>query len=750
MLGGNPPNIPVPCRESIGGSPLAIINGNPRDNRLIGTSSADQILGFAGNDTLMGLRGADRLFGGAGDDLLDGGPGLDVLNGGAGHDMVTYAGTARPIAADLALGVIEYRSGNRIADRIHSIEGVIGSSGDDYIMGNAERNELHGGDGNDDLDGRVGADLLFGGAGDDWLAGGLGSDTIDGGAGSDSLNGDGGETDVDGSSNAVAIGRAKPDTVSFASGTAGVTLTLGEGDEETTATHAGSEDVDSLQGFDNVIGSSGADRITGNSGDNLLIGGRGNDILIGGAGDDTLAGGAGTDRLDGGAGRDTIDYSENTNALRLDLATQTVTFPGKTWTPEVFKSIENATTGSGNDTLLGDSGANVLDGGLGSDLIRGGAGHDTVSYASHDVAVSVSLLTGVGTIIGSNVRDRLIGIENITGGDGNDLLRGSAGANVLDGGDGNDTVIAGAGNDTIHLTAGSDIINGGAGSDTVVVDLGYDAYPDLDFSEWWDESNGLATVTYDGGTEVDLLADLANGRIISYTGPAVRGRLTNVENVTTGAGNDIVIGSDAANVISVGHGANVVDAGRGNDLILGSNTQTEWSAWGDYEEKPDLTDARDAGEVLRGGMGADTIVGGMSMFGQGGDDRLVAALVDGETRMSGGRGADSFVFSDKVESVGWHETYLRVQHVTITDFDGGEGDRIIIERADPDSPDPVFVGTVTDRNDIDVGEWGFHDDKLFIGLAYEAFSGNDYEQTPGGLDITILGGNISESDVLFV
>lgn len=727
---------------------MANIWGNARANVLVGTSAPDQIFGFGGDDRLYGLLGADSLFGGPGNDLLDGGKGRDLLDGGKGDDTVTFAGTATPIVADLALGVAFEQYKPWASDHLVSIEGLIGGSGDDAISGSSSRNELHGGAGDDWIDGRVGHDRLFGDAGDDTIYGGNGSDTVDGGAGNDELYGDSGQWATWDARQLV-----RRDTVSFALDRAAVTVTLATTEafaafyEAGTATHAGSADVDTLYGFENVVGGLGADSITGNDDDNLLAGGRGNDTLNGGAGDDTLVGNAGTDTFDGGAGSDTVDYSENTNAVRLNLSRQVASFPGRNWDPEIFVSIENATTGSGNDTIFGDDGANVLDGGLGADRISGGGGSDTVSYVSHTAAVSVDLASGVGTIIGTRVRDTLIDIENATGGAGNDILRGSSADNVLDGGAGNDTVSGGAGNDEIHLTAGSDVIDGGAGSDTVVLDFGYEAYPGLIYSGEWDYVYDRDIITYDGDHDMDLLVDLARGTITTYEGPPVAGALTGIENVTTGAGNDFVVGSDGANVISVGHGANVVDAGRGNDLIYGSNDQTEWAAWSDYNYEAYFNDKRDAGEVLRGGLGDDTIVGGMSMFGQGGDDRLVAALVDGETLLSGGAGADTFVFSDKVAFMGWHETVVRAQHATISDFSHDEGDRIVIEHVDAATADPTFVGTVTDRSEIDVGEWGFYDGKVLVPLDYDSFEDTE---TPAGLEIEIVGGNITEDDVFFV
>lgn len=740
---------------------MAVIVGDQNDNVLGGSGGADEIFGYRGSDTLLGSRGADSLYGGAGNDLLDGGPGSDLIDGGRGFDVASYANIAGLVTADLASGVASFYP-NNTTDRLVSIEGLIGGTGDDNLYGNSGHNELHGGAGSDELYGRAGADALYGDAGGDLIEGGIGADTIDGGAGSDQLYGDSSDYDevgayLDRVSNASIIAQHAPDTVSYALESAGLTLALGESIYDLDpfdplspgiASLAGSSDEDTLFGFQNAIGGSGDDSITGNGEDNLLAGGDGRDTLRGGNGDDTLSGGGGNDRMYGGAGSDTVDYSENTSAVRLSLATQTASFPGKTWAPESFNSIENATTGSGNDTLNGNAADNVLDGGLGVDRLNGGAGSDTASYRSHTAAVSVNLALGTGTVIATGVQDTFTSIENAIGGAGNDVLTAAAAGSALDGGAGNDTLNGGAGNDTFHLTAGSDVIAGAAGTDTVVLDFGYDAYPGLTYSayqDYLDENQWLTT--YRGDSNPDLLVDLAAGSVDSLRGPSVDATLSGVENVTTGAGNDSVTGSSGANVISVGRGANVVNAGGGNDLIYGSNTQTGWPAWADNPDRAEFIDERDAHEVLHGGAGADTIVGGMSMFGDAGNDRLVAAVVADATNMSGGAGADTFVFSDSSQVVGYHAWYVQAQHVTISDFSHAEGDRIVIEHGDASTPNPVFVGTVTDKADIDVGEWGFYQNQIIVPRDYDVFEDT---LTPAGIEITIVGGNVTADDVFFV
>ena len=72
--------------------------------------------------------------------------------------------------------------------------------------------------------------------------------------------------------------------------------------------------------------------------------------------------------------------------------------------------------------------------------VNGAGGVDTLDYTSTTSAVTVNLGTPSATGFTS-----VAGIENVTGGSGNDSLTGDAGVNVLTGGAGNDTLDGGAG-----------------------------------------------------------------------------------------------------------------------------------------------------------------------------------------------------------------------------------------------------------------------------------------------------------------
>ncbi len=60
--------------------------------------------------------------------------------------------------------------------------------------------------------------------------------------------------------------------------------------------------------------------------------------------------------------------------------------------------------------------------------------------------------------------DKLFGIENVIGSDGDDVLTGDAKNNVLEGGNGDDILNGGAGNDILNGGFGNDLLIGGAGA----------------------------------------------------------------------------------------------------------------------------------------------------------------------------------------------------------------------------------------------------------------------------------------------
>ncbi|MCW2973072.1 MAG: calcium-binding protein [Thermoleophilia bacterium] len=73
-----------------------------------------------------------------------------------------------------------------------------GGAGNDVLLGGAGNDVLDGGVGNDKVDGGTGNDKIVGGAGNDKLLGGSGNDVISGGPGNDAINGGAGKDKVSG------------------------------------------------------------------------------------------------------------------------------------------------------------------------------------------------------------------------------------------------------------------------------------------------------------------------------------------------------------------------------------------------------------------------------------------------------------------------------------------------------------------------------------------------------------------------
>ena len=255
-------------------------------------------------------------------------------------------------------------------------------------------------------------------------------------------------------------------------------------------------------GANTLAGAAGHDSLTGLAGNDTLTGSGGNDTLLGGDGADVLSGGAGNDRLDGGAGLDMVSYAALTTAVTVNLGLSAPQNTGDGF--DHLTNIEDVTGGRGNDLLTGTSGNNVLsggggndtlyggdgadqihsgagnnraDGGAGNDLfhpgsemgnetILGGAGVDTIVFGDVRVALTVNLATTTAQATGLG-NFLITGVENLTGGLGNDVLTGSSGANALRGGEGNDTLSGGDGNDSLYGGRGNDVVFGGGGNDII-------------------------------------------------------------------------------------------------------------------------------------------------------------------------------------------------------------------------------------------------------------------------------------------
>ena len=289
-------------------------------------------------------------------------------------------------------------------------------------------------------------------------------------------------------------------------------------------------------------------------------------------------------------GTDLVDMSDSTTDNRLDMRAERYSdVGGLIGNVGIARGtvIENLNSGSGNDTITGNSAANIINagggndevsGGFGNDIISGGIGNDSLlGQADNDTIFGGS---GLDTIEGGAGSDSLGGGGNadvIRGGLGHDTLGGGDGADNLSGNAGHDLVVGGTGNDTVGGGIGRDTVIGGVGEDTINGNSGFD--------QLW------------GGTQNDLM----NG----------------------GAGNDTLGAGDGNDTASGGGGDDVLGGGDGADSLMGgADNDTIWGGIGN-----DTLIGGTGNDLMGGGTGADRFV----FFTNFGDDDIVGfSLAQGD------------------------------------------------------------------------------------------------------------------------
>ena len=230
-----------------------------------------------------------------------------------------------------------------------------------------------------------------------------------------------------------------------------------------------------------------------------------NDEILLREGNETAHTLGGSDLVEGGSGNDTI-------YLTADA----------TWsTGYSAKNVSNDNSVGTNEkiSLEGLNRFNdVIDGGDDIDTLILTTGND--AFFIHDVySEHHSSLTLSSTTQGIDSTARVIDLETINAGDGNDVvdltsdnfvltngvsINGEAGNDTLWGSNGNDTIDGGTGNDSLFGGAGDDALTGGSGSDTFqfTATAGSDVITDFD-------TNNDAIQLYYRATDNHTNADLS-------------------------------------------------------------------------------------------------------------------------------------------------------------------------------------------------------------------------------------------------
>ena len=598
----------------VGGSQNDSLIGNTAANDIKGGPGNDTIRPGAGNDRVDGGTGDDLLQGGSGDDTYafpvtaSQNLGNDVVQEeiGGGIDLLDFSGATTAVQVDLAsVSTQQVALLHRLTLQSGAvIEQVSGGTGNDILSGNALDNLLIGNAGIDVLYGQAGSDTLNGGAGDDDLQGGEGGDrylfTATSALGKDTLT-----------ESSTASGT---DLLDFTGTTLAVTLDLSTAVAQAVNANL-SLVLGSATSIEAAMGGSGNDTLRGNVLANTLDGGLGNDILIATDGQDLLRGGAGNDSYqfrsdltsasvtidEAGGGTDLLDFSLYTlEGIRVDLAKST----SQASTSRVQLTLANSATatstgienvtgttladellgneltnvilgGDGADTLSGRGANDTLNGGLGNDtytfdadsalgvdtLVETGTDTDTLDFTQTTAAVTANLGLATSQVVNSSL-SLLLGstslFENITGGDGADVLTGNASANRLLGGPGNDRLTGAGGDDVLDGGAGDDVYafagTTSLGTDSLFDNAGIDT---LDFSQSTQAVNVSLSST--SQQPVNSLLQLKLDSAIQF------------EIIIGSPLNDMLLGNALGNVLFGGAGADILMGYSGRDILIGGS-----------------------------------------------------------------------------------------------------------------------------------------------------------------------------------
>jgi Ca2+-binding RTX toxin-like protein len=389
--------------------------------------------------------------------------------------------------------------------------------------------------------------------------------------------------------------------------------------------------IKGLDNSDDVInGQGGNDKIDGLSGNDLLRGGTGNNTLIGGAGNDTLNidNAEGSNLLDGGDGNDYLSVYDN----YYGYATSNNTLNGGA-------GNDYLTGGSGNDSLYGGGGNDYLTGGFGDDTLTGGRGKDQFVYNLYDYTDTITDFGGVGK--GTNPTAAVIAeVDTLkfigTGLTARNLLLTQNGTNL-------------------------EIAFEGVDYNKVI--LKDFKLEDLDNLKASGTRPAIGNILFNGQTSI---TDSFNVLDANSTDTSI-----GIKNTVTFL-NDLdnnIKGLDNSDDVINGQGGNdKIDGLSGNDLLRGGS----------------------GNNTLNGGAGDDTLsatgsTGDNLLFGGAGNDSLkISGASTGDNLLFGDAGNDSLDISGEY-SEGYYNSYLSghlVESTSLTDtrslgnntLDGGAGD----------------------------------------------------------------------------
>ncbi|WP_290127640.1 calcium-binding protein [Pseudomonas siliginis] len=577
---------------------------------------------------------------------------------------------------------------------------LYGGVGNDSIDGMAGHDVIEGGRGNDLLTGGDGNDELYGMAGDDVLIGGKGNDSLIGGEGNDRYefaSGDGLDKILDANANGQlwingapipALKRRAPLSNIWSTEDRSITLALVE---NTLNIKYGQGDLVVIKNFQpGMLGI----RLPEYEGQPLT------------AADLTLQGDWKAKDADPTVPGDQPSFDELGNVVLL---------------PKV-KQRNKA------DVLYGSAADDVILGLGGSDRLFGKAGDDRL-FGDKQTTLEKAMADG-------DAKGKANRGDWLDGGQGDDLLIGTASRDVLLGGNDRDTLIGGAGDDVLSGDETTGALEQGwaVKRATVTIAGGVTSHRTV-FSKASinSASEGGDDVLYgqggkdfiDGGWGEDLLDGGADDDFL-------KGDQGN-DTLAGGSGNDVMLGDNldwGGGLPSRHHGNDVLDGGSGDDS-LGGNGGSDALYGGPGNDILQGDDGvldgveGDAAhffgdDLLDGGLGDDTLWGGGGddlLFGGEGHDDLIGDSPDHPVRYHGNDFLDGGAGNDTLRGMGGADTLV-----------GGAGADFL----DGDVSDLQPGGS---NNDVlqggegnDTLQGGFGADTLYGGAGDDILAG-DYENS---------------------
>ena len=740
-------------------------NGNVFD---VSATHLRQSLLWRTQTTLNTGDGADKVT----VNLIDGVDDFFVVNGEDGGDSIDAGGSTLPL-------VIFGGEGS---------DTIFGGEGGDLIFGDrgriVYRDEIggtstvlgHGGS-YDFTDGRKlppyviftvdpfvgGVDEITTGNGSDVIVGGRLGDTINAGEGNNTLVGDAAWIEIDFGLSEVNLASQHASAVPLRVESVLDTFDLQRAwdfdiDPFTSpdlVIAGGGDTIDTGSGDDIVAGGLGNDGITIVAGDNTVLGDNGIVTFQPGTrtlgsvvstylrtaaqtfvqgGNDTIETGPGNDVVIGGLGNDGITIAGGNNIALGDDGT--ATFQPGSGLPNRIESRyldgsglsalnavgvvvgdDTISTGSGNDVIIGGlgditvSGVVTIAAGGGNNIIFGDEGF--IQYQLQGPTATDPVL---GEVSSQYLDDPDIGPDNFVQG-GNETITTGAG---------NDIVIAGLGNDGITITGGNNIVFGDEGRITYQTTSGL--------------RNRIESLYLDGSGLSALDADSA----------AVVGNDT----VSTGAGNDVVIGGLGDITVL---GVATIAAGGGNNIIFGDEGFIQYQLQGptatvpvlgevssQYLDDPDIGPdnfVQSGNETITTGAGNDIVIAGLGNDGitiTGGHNIVLAD--EGGIRYQTGTGFLGWIESRYLDGADQSPHDASEAMVGDDIITTGIGNDIAIGGLGDD------VISVSEGNNIvlgDEGEIHYQDPLAELGEIVTLFTDGDGDFVQGG-DDTITTGDGSD------